>query len=55
MVRVPTSDPGVASGREDPPVLLQYAGVGLKPTLDIVSEDWKRAAGLHVGMNVSGI
>lgn len=47
-VTVPTSDPGVASMREDPPILLQYAGVGLKPTLDIVSDGRKKAAGLHL-------
>lgn len=33
--------------RVDPLVLLQYAGVDLKPNLDIVSEGKKRTAGQH--------
>ena len=37
-VKAPTDDQGVASMREDLPALLQHAGVGVEPTLDIESE-----------------
>jgi len=37
-VKVPTGDQGVASMREDLPALLQHAGVGVEPTLDIESD-----------------
>lgn len=37
-VKVPTGDQGEASMREDLPALLQHAGVGVEPTLDIESD-----------------
>ena len=37
-VKVPRGDRGVASMREDLPALLQHAGVGVEPTLDIESD-----------------
>jgi len=36
-VKAPTGDQGVASMRKDLPALLQHAGVGVEPTLDISS------------------
>lgn len=59
-VEAPRGDPEVASAREDLPALLQRAGVGLKPTLDIVSDGWKKVVSIHTlyiwnGLELTGV